>query len=154
MADRQLQYLNRSRIDALRSGEYLLRLEPLLLPAKKLETIGVGDWIDLGERLPELEVARDGRKIASAYLDEGGVRIGEPAAEPSGERPGRKRIVLEGRLSVLPVSVLQPGVTVPLPEALWEHIYLYDGAGRFRAAARLIAYEGGYALKLEEVADG
>jgi len=154
MADLQLQHLNRSRVDALRSGEYCLRLEPLSLSLKKLKKMRPGDWIDLGEEPLRLEVSRDGKKIADAYPTENGIRIGPPEPEPLLPVAEPKRALLEGRLTVLPTQRLAPGEELELPRSVTERVYLYDEEGRLRAVAGLIIHEGGYALEILELGDG
>jgi hypothetical protein len=154
MADMQLQHLNRSRVNALKKDEYCLRLEPVSISRKKLGKMRPGDWIDLGEEPPALEVARDGLKIAPAYPLEEGIRIGAPEENPRRPFCEPKRIVLEGRLAVLPTSRLAPGESLELSRPVTERIYLYDPEGGLRAVARLIAHEKGYALEILELGDG
>jgi hypothetical protein len=153
MPDLQMHHLNRSRIEGLRKGEYYLRLEPLSLKAKRLEELRPGDWIDLGEKPPALEVARDGLSIAEAHPDRKAVRIGALSEEGEAEPPERKRVLLEGRLAVLPPEKVVPGERILFPWEPTERIYLY-AEGRHRAVAALIAYEGGYALEILEGANG
>jgi len=152
MPNLQMHHLNRSRIEGLREEEYYLRLEPLSLKRKRLEELRSGDWLDLGEKLPLLEVARKGRRHARVYPMEEGVRIGEFAEEEFSEFPERKRILLEGRLAVLPSERVVPGERLRLPWEPTERIYLY-AEGRLRAIATLIAYDGGYALEILERID-
>jgi hypothetical protein len=153
MPDLQLHHLNRSRIEGLREGEEYLRLEPLSLKRKRLEELRAGDWIDLGEAPPRLEVAREGERRFAVEATERGIRIGEPSPEESPEIPERKRVLLEGRLAVLPPEKVVLGERISFPWEPTERIYLY-AEGRLRAAAALIAYEGGYALEILECFDG
>jgi hypothetical protein len=153
MPDLQMHHLNRSRIEGLRDGEYYLRLEPLSLKRKRLEGLQVGDWIDLGEEAPLLEVARSGQRRFAVHPLERGIRIGDPFEETSPELPERKRVLLEGRLAVLPPEEVVPGERLHLPWEPMERIYLYV-EGRLHAIATLIAYEGGYALEVLERLDG
>ncbi len=155
MADLQLQHLNRSRVAALRREEPYLRLDPFSLSRKKWAKAAEGDWIDLGEEAPRLEVARDGRKIADAFVVPGGIRIVE-AVRGEGEEPPReaKRIVLEGRILVLPAERLEPGGLLELSRHLTERIYLYELGGGLQAVAGLLRHPGGYALELLERSHG
>jgi len=153
MRNLQLQQLNRSRLDALRPEEYLLRLEPMSLGRKKLAELEEGDWLDLGGEAPRLEIARDGVRIAPAYPEEEGVRIGPPCEESSRPEPGKKRVPLEGRLAIYSPHRLAPGELVEFSWSFLERIPLY-AEGRYLATARLIRHEEGYALEILELADG
>jgi len=154
MADRQLRHLNRFRVGALKGGEYCLRLEPFTLPEKKIRKMRPGDWIDLGETLPALEVAREGVRIASAYPTGEGIRLGAFETEPSDPVPPGKRVVLEARLTVLPAGQMRAGALIPLSRSVLERVYLYSAAGNYLAEARLIVHDGGYALRIEEMPHG
>jgi hypothetical protein len=153
MADLQLQHLNRSRVAALKREEPYLRLDPFSLSRKKWAKAAPGDWIDLGEEPPRLEVARDGRKIAEAFVVPGGIRIVEAREEMERSRDP-KRIVLEGRMLVLPTDPLESGAFLALSPHLTERIYLYELGGGLQAVAELLRHPGGYALGILERSHG
>ena len=154
MLNLQLAHLNRSRLDRLGRGGLYLRLEPLVLRRKRLAELRPGDWLDLGAEVPGLELARDGVRLASLRAEAEGVRILDEVADGEPEIPERRDVLLEARVAPLPrVGTLVPGTLFSLDWRLNERIYLYVGEVLL-AVARLVAYEEGYALKIEEVADG
>ena len=156
MRNAQLERLNRSILDHLSAKRPCLVTEKLSMSRKRLAEMEAGDWIDLGERPVELFVRR-GEKILyrGEWLpaeQEERVRIEEAVPDLVGERPGKKRIVLEGRLAMVPLERLAPGAVLSFPWKLSEHIHLY-AEGRYLAEARLIRHDGGYALEILERAD-
>ncbi len=154
MADRQLQRLNRSRLNALREDEYYLRLEPFTLSKKKAKKMRPGDTILLGERPPALEVARNGKKVASAVPTEGGIRVGPPEDEDLIDVSEPKRIRFEGRLGLLPATASQCGELLELPWLSLQAIDLFDEKGRHRAQVTLVVRDEGFAFEILELSHG
>ncbi|WP_456458661.1 hypothetical protein [Nitratifractor sp.] len=156
MRNAQLERLNRSILDHLSPERPCLVTEKLSMSRKRLAEMEEGDWIDLGERPVELFVRRgEERLYRGEWLpseQEERVRIEEAVPDLVGERPGKKRVVLEGRLAVLPPERLFAGAILSFPWKLSEHIHLYV-EGRYLAEARLICHEGGYALEILERCD-
>ena len=153
MRNLQLAHLNRSRLDALREEELYLRLEPFSLKKKKAAGLQIGDWIDLGETMPRLELARNGRRVAEVIPVEAGVIIQTLQSREETARAEYRHTVLEGRLTVLSDTPLKPEALLPLSWSAVERIYLY-GKGRLQAVASLVHYDEGYALEILELADG
>ena len=151
MLNLQLSHLNRFRLDALRSDEPYLRLEPFSLKCKKLSALREGDWIDLGEAPPALELACDGAALARVFPTREGVRI--RALIEREETAGRGRCRIEARLAPLPGAPLREGAELPVAWQAVERIHLYGPEGCFAVAA-LIRHEKGYALKIEELCRG
>ena len=155
MLNVQLQRLNRSILEHLRSGQNLLVTEELSISRKKLAKMRPGDWLDLGESPLEFYVRRGEKRLYRARIGtkEGSETLlieGMPP-EPLPERPGKKRTILEGRVAVLP-DTLREGETMEFPWDLSEHILLFEG-DRAVVEARLVAYDGGYALEITERID-
>jgi len=156
MLNAQLERLNRSMLENLRPDQACLMMEYLSLSRKRLELIEPGSWIDLGSEAPEFTV-RQGTKLLYAACLRAGERgeeilLAGPGPEPLPERPGKKRIVLEGRLAVLPVDRLQRGAVLDFPWTLSEHIHLF-AEGEWVATAKLIGHPGGYALEITELGE-
>ena len=156
MVNAQLERLNRSMLEHLRPDQACLVTEPLSMSRKRLEKMEVGDWIDLGSEAPEFTVRQGTKTLYAARLRAGErgeeILLAGPGPEPLPERPGKKRIVLEGRLAILPAGRLQRGAILDFPWRLSEHIHLFAG-GEWVAAAKLIGHPGGYALKITERAE-
>lgn len=154
MVNAQLERLNRSMLEHLKPEQYCLVTEALALSRKRLEQMERGDWIDLGERVPELYVRRGETLQYRARLERGEsgeeILIEGLGPEPLQERAEKKRILLEGRLAVLPAGRVGIGGVVDFPWALSEHIHLF-AEGKWVASAKLIAHPEGYALKITEL---
>ena len=144
--------LNRSRIRHLRKGEYCLCLEPLSLKSKHLQRLLPGAWIDLGERLPELQIRRDGRKVARVHPSSEGWYVGE-CVEEEPDLAERKRVLLEGRIAVLPAERVVPGERIELPPSVFGQVLLCQGEEPVALAALARSPEG-YGLQIRERCDG
>ncbi len=152
MLETQALRLNRSRLRHLREGEYCLCLEPLSLKSKHLERLLPGAWIDLGGQLPELQIRRDGRKVARVHPASEGWYVGE-CVEEEPDLAERKRVLLEGRIAVLPAERVMPGERIELPPSVFEQVLLCRGEEPVALAALARCSEG-YGLQVRERCDG
>ena len=152
MLETQTLRLNRSRLRHLKAGEYYLSLEPLSLKTKHLERLLPGAWIDLGERLPELQIRRDGRKVARVHPASEGWYVGECVKEEP-DLAERKRVLLEGRIAVLPAEHVMPGERIEFPLSVFEQVLLCQGQEPV-AVAVLARSSEGYGLQVQEHCDG
>ncbi len=154
MANAQLERLNRSVLDHRAGKEAILVTEPMQISRKRMAEARVGDWIDLGEEAPDFFVRRGDELLGRVYFLRTGanprVRFEALGYEPVWERPGKKRVALEGRLAVWRVT--EAGEEREFPWPLTEHLHLYT-EGSYWATARLIEHDDGYALEIKEMGD-
>jgi len=154
MFNAQLQRLNRSMMDHLRSDQYCLMFEPFEISRKKLGGVREGDRIDLGENLPEIWVCRGREIVARARPGqrEGkeGVLIRSAGSGRSWGTPSSgKRTVLEGRMALLPAETVRVGEWIDFAWPISQAVFLY-AEGKALALARLIRQNEGYALEVTE----
>jgi len=154
MHNAQLERLNRSMLQHLRSDQFCLVTEPLALRRKKLKEMRGGDWIDLGERWPDFYIRQGSLYLFRARLfreaDEEKVRIERREAGLFFERQGTKYSTLEGRLALLSEDRVRSGAILDFPWRLSTHIHLFDEE-RLIAETELIRYSQGFALKIVEL---
>ncbi|ADV46595.1 hypothetical protein [Nitratifractor salsuginis] len=153
MLETQARRLNRSRLLHSKVLEPCLALEPLSLKEKHLAKLRAGDWIDLGEHLPRLQIRRAGRRVAEVRC-EGSECFVSRLCDGEAEIPERKRVLVESRIAVVPESEVREGGRLELPDPVLEQILLFVGEEPLAIARLVRGGNGHYALEIRERIDG
>ncbi len=148
MSNTQAVELNLSRLKYLNKEEYYLCLEPFVLKKRDLKSLKSGVWIDLGTKLPQLQICQNRQKIASVYAGKSGWYLGEIEKELP-KKVGDKRVVLESRVSIVDSDSIYTGSWIDIPNLSFNYLLLFYKKEPI-AIASLSKASTGYGLKILE----